>query len=70
MIKVILFTLAVGSVQCPETIIENRTDEWNTQDMQTLVNAKKRCGEIYPDSPCLKKLIKKDSQTYNAICGK
>ena len=70
MIKVILFTLALNSVQCPETVVENRTDEWNLQDMQTLARAKQRCVEIYPDSPCLKKFIKKDNTTYNAICGK
>ncbi len=69
MIEAMLFTLALGS-QCPKTVIENKTNEWNTQDKLTLYNAKRRCGKLYKDAPCLKKLIKKDNYTYNAICGK
>lgn len=70
MFKVILFTLALSAAQCPETIIDNRTNEWTPYDMQTLARARVRCGEIYPDSPCVKKFIKKDASTYNVICGK
>lgn len=66
MISAILLTLAMT---CPETIIDNRTNEWTPYDMQTLAHAKVRCGEIYPDSPCVKKFIKKDESTYNVICG-
>ena len=73
---VILFIVAIQTCEaganesCPKTQIENRTDEWNDYDQQTYERALKRCGEIYKDSPCLKKFIKKDQMTYNAICGR
>jgi len=35
-----------------------------------LKSAQKRCKEIYPEAPCLVKLIKKEELLYNAICGK
>lgn len=40
-----------------------------TTDTEVLNSAKKRCGELYPDSPCLKTLIKKKEGLYNAICA-
>jgi len=43
-----------------------------TQDMNTLIKAKKRCGEIYKDAPCVETLyIKTDSwgdRMYSVIC--
>lgn len=52
------------------TILENRTAyAWNEFDMKTIEFAKKRCPEIYPDSPCLKLFIKLDKQDYYASCG-
>lgn len=30
----------------------------------------KRCVYYFPDSPCLKKFIKKEENDYWAICGK
>lgn len=55
---------------CPKTVIDNRTKIWNNQDQQTLNGAKQRCGQLFPDAPCLKLFRKKDATTYNAICGK
>jgi hypothetical protein len=68
MINLLTVTVAIG-ISCPATVIDNRTNEWNRQDQQTLDNAKKHCGELYPDAPCLKMFRKKDSTTYNAVCG-
>lgn len=54
---------------CLATVIVNLTGTWNKQDQETLERAQKRCAQIFPSSPCLKKLIKKEWDTYNAICG-
>lgn len=61
---------AEAGESCPKTVIENRTEEWTDYDQATFNKATKRCGEIYNDAPCLKKFIKKDALTYNAICGR
>ena len=55
---------------CPATKIDNWTKVWNEQDQKTLDGAKIRCGQIYPDAPCVKFFRKKDDTTYNVICGK
>lgn len=68
MINAIIVGIVMGTT-CPATRIENRTDTWNKQDSETLVHARMRCAEIYPDSPCVKLFIKKDEQTYNVVCG-
>lgn len=54
---------------CIAVVIVNLTGIWNKQDQQTLDRAQTRCAQLYPEAPCLKKLIKKDESTYNAICG-
>lgn len=54
---------------CAVTIIINLTLTWTPTDQATLNRAKMRCAEIYPDAPCLKKLVKKKELLYNAICG-
>jgi hypothetical protein len=63
-----LFTLALG-FSCPDTRIENYTTTWNKQDQETFEHSKIRCGELYPEAPCLKMFRKKDDDTYNAVCG-
>lgn len=62
----IILTLALI---CPTTIIENNTSTWTNTDKQSLSSAKKRCKVYYPDSPCLKKFIKKEESVYWAICS-
>lgn len=57
------------ALSCPASKIENYTKEWNRQDQQTFDHAKIRCAEIYPEAPCMKLFRKKDSTTYNVICG-
>lgn len=54
---------------CYQTVIENRTGTWQEIDQKHLDQAKKRCGEIYPDAPCVKKFIKTEEQVYRVICG-
>jgi len=62
--------LIMLTLSCPVTIIDNHTKEWNLQDKKTLIHAKQRCVELYPEAPCLKLFRKKDSSTYNAVCGR
>lgn len=58
------------SVECEKVEIFNLSDEnWNNDDDNNLSIAKNRCSQLYLDSPCLKKFIKKKKLTYNAICG-
>lgn len=63
----LLLTLALA---CPATKMLNYTKyPWNQHDKATLEVAKKRCGEIYPDAPCLKVFTKVGKQDYQVICG-
>jgi len=44
-------------------------DPWNDYDRKQMSMAEKRCGELYPDAPCLKLWRKFGIQMYTAICG-
>lgn len=67
--KLVLGLYTVINLNCPPTVIENRTDTWTKLDQDTLNRAKHRCGELYKESPCLKFFRKKAERTYNALCG-
>lgn len=68
MIHELLIALALS---CPNPEIINKSGhKWNKFDQQTLNRAKKRCGELYPKSPCLKKFIKVKKLDYLVTCGK
>lgn len=59
------------SSSCPETKMVNRTEfPWNDFDRQTLARAKKRCGELYENSPCVKLFIKRTANDYSVLCGR
>jgi hypothetical protein len=56
--------------QCPRTTMINTSGfPWNGHDRKTLKYTKKRCGEIYPDAPCVKWFKKWGKQDYSVICG-
>ena len=58
------------SVVCAATLLVNESKEkWIPFDMAMQTEARERCRKEYPDTPCLKKFIKKDIQVYWAICG-
>lgn len=59
----------ITTATCIATVLINLTGVWNDQDQQTLDRAKQRCASIYEDAPCLKRFVKKEEDTYNAICG-
>ena len=63
-------------VTCSPTKVDNRielNENMTKKDVDILVQAKKRCGQIYKDSPCVKRLIiKKDDwgdRMYSIACG-
>lgn len=45
------------------------TDE-QAEDLKNLLQAMKRCPEIYGSEYCLKQFRKKGPQNYHAICGR
>lgn len=58
------------ALSCPKPEVVNTSDlPWNDHDQKTLEYAKKRCGEIYPDAPCVKWFKKYAFQSYSVICG-
>jgi hypothetical protein len=62
--------LLLVSLSCPKTVMDNRTNfPWNKHDAETLEYAKKRCVQIYSDSPCVKYFKKWGKQDYSVICG-
>ena len=62
--------LIISALSCPKTVIVNATNlKWNKYDDQALSDAKKRCGELYPDAPCVKLFRKFNFQSYSVICG-
>lgn len=66
--KETLLLFAIGFCQ-PPTIVNN-TNTWNKMDQKTYHSAQKRCVIHYPNSPCLKRFIKVEFNTYRALCGK
>jgi hypothetical protein len=60
----------VLSASCPATKLIGFDAPLTQDEMTSLVHAQKRCGEIYPDSPCLKSFEKREEQVFWAICGK
>lgn len=64
----LMFLLALS---CPSVQLINDSGlSWNKYDYSVLQSAQKRCGEIYPDAPCVKKFYKKEEQNYWVVCGK
>ena len=59
----------VSNLSCPPTVVENRTNTWKKIDHDNLMMARKRCPELYKDSPCLKFFRKKEELVYHAVCG-
>ncbi len=58
------------ALNCPNPVIVNTSGfPWNDHDKNTLDYAKKRCSEIYEDSPCVKWFKKWGKQDYSVICG-
>jgi hypothetical protein len=69
LISVIIVGCAGRQTQCQQVAIQNQTKRWDSHDEKALIRASERCGEIYPDAPCLKKFYKLDENRYSALCG-
>jgi hypothetical protein len=55
---------------CPSTRIINKTNrKWEKRDTEVLKSAKRRCGQKYPNNPCLVEFRRYDNYHYEAICG-
>jgi hypothetical protein len=62
--------LVLLALSCPATKLQNTSlYPWDKEDKKYLATAKRRCGQLYPDSPCLKLFKKFDELSYIAICG-
>lgn len=62
--------LLISVLGCPAPKMQNVSGlAWNDYDRSILKQAKKRCGELYEDSPCVKLFRKFDFQAYTVICG-
>jgi len=59
------FSLAL---YCASTLVVNLTKVWTNEDMSALQKAHQRCGELYKNSPCVKKFVKVKSNVYRVIC--
>lgn len=58
------------SLICPIVLITNLSGEpINDRDRESFEHAKKRCAQIYPSSPCMKKFTKTKPLNYRVICG-
>lgn len=65
------FLILTAALNCSPTEMINKTsDPWNDQDKQHLDIAKKRCGEIYKNSACVRTFIKRTTSDYSVICSK
>lgn len=53
----------------PVLLINSSPYPWNKIDMLNLKQAKKRCAEMYPKSPCVKAFTKTDKNSYRVICN-
>lgn len=62
----------LGAKSCPKTILKgwDNESEMTIPDRSAYARAKKHCGQLYKQSPCLKVFEKVSFQNYYAICGK
>lgn len=54
---------------CVLPVIVNNTDVWDERDKEVMREAQQRCGEIFPDAPCLTKIVKTGDNSYQIYCG-
>lgn len=54
---------------CPKTIVKTFDGSWTKDDEVILDAASKRCGQLYPNSPCVKLIQKLAPQEYRVTCG-
>lgn len=60
--------ILLASLTCPDPIIINRTDVFDSADVSNLEVAKTGCKRHYSENHCLHYFVKKAESTYQAIC--
>lgn len=71
LLLLLIFSCISYANNCPKTKVKTLDgSKLNRHDKEVLKRAKKRCSDIYADSPCLKKFEKVKENAYHAICGK
>lgn len=64
------YVLVFAAAVCQPPKLENKTKfPWNDFDKKTLKGAATRCGQKYPNSPCVKLFRKHGERDYSVICG-
>lgn len=61
--------LLLAALNCPKPDLVIWEPPWEWIDQQNFQAAQKRCGQKYPNSPCLKKFEKRGERSYWVICG-
>lgn len=55
---------------CPKTTMLNTSKyPWVKYDYEILDYSKKRCAQLYQNSPCVKLFKKYNKQQYSVVCG-
>lgn len=66
--KVLAISVALS---CPKAnVINNSKKPWSKLDQAVLETAQKQCKKIFPNYPCLKRLVKSTDGNYAVTCGK
>lgn len=63
-----MITLLTVLALCSSPVVTNKTNVWNDIDEKQLNFSKKRCKQLYPESPCLSRFIKMEENVYRAFC--
>lgn len=59
------------ALSCSKPIMQNASKfPWNDYDKSILHQAQNRCGELYPEAPCVRLFRKFNKNQYTVICGK
>lgn len=59
----------IAALYCHAPTLTNLSKEpWTSHDREVIKFTHKRCGEIYPISPCLSRFIKLESNRYRVYC--
>jgi hypothetical protein len=63
--------LAMFIAMCAATLLVLPPGEKaNRLDLETVHRAHTRCTQLFPKSPCAKKVVRKDKLSYRVYCGK
>jgi hypothetical protein len=69
--SILSIAMYISAQACLATVMQNTTKfPWNDYDYQILAQAKKRCPEIWSDSPCVKLFKKFGENQYSVVCSK